>query len=129
MPPVVYGESSGTTALPSSALTIGAPRMSATCSSSSPAPIAPCPASMTGFLPPLSSDAALLSDSACGTTMGGVQALDVCPLTFIGEGDPSEADFSCQSLQHVMCATPRAPSAARQAASTREWACAGPITC
>ena len=36
MPPVVYGLSSGTAALPSSALTIGAPSFSASCSSSSP---------------------------------------------------------------------------------------------
>src|SRR4051794_38937043 len=40
-PAAVYGESSGTTALPSSALTIGAPSVSATCSSSSPAPKRP----------------------------------------------------------------------------------------
>ena len=31
MPPVVYGLSSGTTALPSSGLTIGAPTISASC--------------------------------------------------------------------------------------------------
>ena len=38
MPPVVYGLSSGTAALPSSALMIGAPSISAICSSSSAAP-------------------------------------------------------------------------------------------
>ena len=38
IPPVVYGLSSGTAALPSSALMIGAPSFSATCSSSSVAP-------------------------------------------------------------------------------------------
>ena len=35
MPPVVYGQSSGTTALPSSGLTIGPPTFSASCTSSS----------------------------------------------------------------------------------------------
>src|SRR5439155_16340615 len=42
MPPVVYGLSSGTQALPRSALMIGAPSTSAACSSSSPACRAPC---------------------------------------------------------------------------------------
>src|SRR5271166_6945162 len=84
---------------------------------------------MTVFVPPLSSSAALFSDSTCGMTMGGVHALDVCPVTFICEGAPSDVDFSCQSLQQLMCATPRDPSAARHAASTKEWACSGPLTC
>ena len=40
--------------------------------------------------------------------MGGVHALDVCPLMFPPRGYSSEADLSCQSLQQLMCATPRA---------------------
>ena len=51
--------------------------------------------------------------------MGGFHAFDVWPFTLAAEAFPSEVDFSCQSLQQLMCATPRAPSAARQAASTR----------
>ena len=47
MPPVVYGLSSGTQALPNSGLMIGAARISASCSSSSVAPNAPRPAKMT----------------------------------------------------------------------------------
>ena len=43
IPPVVYGESSGSTALPSSAFITGAPSLSATCSTSLPHPSAPCP--------------------------------------------------------------------------------------
>ena len=58
MPPVVYGLSSGTAALPSSALTIGAPSVSASCSSSSPASSAPRPARMTIFFPRSGSSAA-----------------------------------------------------------------------
>ena len=51
MPPVVYGLSSGTQALPSSALMIGAPSVSANASSSSPASSAPRPARMATFFP------------------------------------------------------------------------------
>ena len=51
MPPVVYGLSSGTAALPSSALTIGAPSRSAIAASSSRAPSAPRPARIATFLP------------------------------------------------------------------------------
>src|ERR1041385_1233027 len=51
IPPVVNGESSGTTALPSSGFTMGAPSRSAARSSSSAAPSAPWPAGMTVFFP------------------------------------------------------------------------------
>ena len=51
IPPVVYGESSGTVALPDSVLTIGAPSVSATASSSSRACSAPAPARIAIFLP------------------------------------------------------------------------------
>ena len=53
IPPVVYGLSSGITALPRSALTIGAPNFSATAITSSAAPSAPCPTSITTLLPVL----------------------------------------------------------------------------
>ena len=77
-------------------MTIGAPRMSATCSSSSVAPRAPWPQRMTVFFPELSRSAALASDSGWGMTIGGVQAIAVCPLTFIC--DWSSSVLSCQSL-------------------------------
>ena len=51
IPPMLYGLSSGTTALPKSALTIGAPNFSATATTSSPAPSAPCPTSITTLFP------------------------------------------------------------------------------
>ena len=48
-----------------------------------------------------------------GRRSAGVQAFDVCPLTFIGDGVLVEVDRSCQSLRQLMCATPRAPTAPR----------------
>jgi hypothetical protein len=50
--------SSGITALPKSALTIGAPNFSANASTSSPDPSAPCPTSKTILLPALMISAA-----------------------------------------------------------------------
>ena len=120
MPPVVYGESSGTTALPSRALTIGAASVSATCSSSSPAPSAPWPARMTVFFPPLSSGRGALERLGLRDDDRRRPGLGRVPLdVHRPRGRSSEDDFSCQSLQQLMCATPRAASAARQAASTR----------
>src|SRR3954454_19869352 len=77
MPPVVYGESSGTQALPSSGLMIGPASTSATFSSSSVAPRAPEPARIAVFLAPLSSAAADSSVSRWGTTIGGRHEIDV----------------------------------------------------
>jgi hypothetical protein len=51
IPPVVYGLTSGITALPKSALTIGAPSFSAPASTSSPASSAPYPTSITILFP------------------------------------------------------------------------------
>ncbi len=97
--------------MPSRALTIGAAERVGDLLELVPGPQRPWPARMTVFFPPLSSAAALLSDSACGTTIGGVHASDVCPLMFAAESASSEVDFSCQSLQQLMCATPLAASA------------------
>ena len=52
-PPRLYGLSSGITDLPKSALTTGALSLSATANTLSPAPIAPCPTSITILVPEL----------------------------------------------------------------------------
>ena len=70
--PVTNGRSSGTTALPSSALAIPAPSRSATSSTSSEAPSAPAPTSMATFLPALRTSAAFLRSSSVGTTRGAL---------------------------------------------------------
>ena len=71
-PPVAKGESSGTTVLPGSVLTIGAPSASATASTSlAGVPRAPTPARMAIFRPALSTSAAACRSSSAGQAGGG----------------------------------------------------------
>ena len=64
--PVVYGLSSGTAALPSNALIIGAPSTSASCSSSAVACSAPRPARIATLFPSFRTCAALSRSSGVG---------------------------------------------------------------
>ena len=79
--PVVNGLSSGTQSLPSCALMIGAPSLSAVSSSSAPAPRAPAPARIATFALPPSVSAARLSSSGSATRAGTWKAVKVCPGT------------------------------------------------
>ncbi len=66
IPPVVYGESSGTVALPDSVLMIGAPSVSATASNCSRACRAPAPARIATFSPAFSTSASRCRSSSLG---------------------------------------------------------------
>ena len=66
IPPVVYGESSGTVAFPDSVLMIGAPRISATASSCSRACRAPAPARIATLSPALSTSASRCRSASAG---------------------------------------------------------------
>ncbi len=70
IPPVVYGESSGTVAFPGSVLTISAPSASATASSSSRACSAPAPARIAILRPSFREPASRWSSSAAGMPGG-----------------------------------------------------------
>ena len=63
IPPRLYGLLSGTTALPSSALTTGAASRSQIASTSSGALRAPCPTNMTTLFPTFRISAAFFKDS------------------------------------------------------------------
>ena len=115
MPPVVSGCVSGTTALPSNALTIGAPSRSALRSSSSRAPSAPAPASIAGRRAALSSSAAWATVSGGGTRTLGVAASDTWWAMLRVEGAARSTDSSCTSVGIARWLTPRFASAARQA--------------
>ncbi len=66
MPPVVYGLSSGRTALPRSALATGAPNASAMAVTSARAPRQPRPTSMATLDPAFRTSAARRSSSGAG---------------------------------------------------------------
>ena len=70
MPPVVYGEPSGSTIFPDSVLITGAARVSASRSSSEPAPRAPIPARIAAFFAWFRIDAAASSSGSLGRTLG-----------------------------------------------------------
>ncbi len=70
MLPVHAGASSGSTALPRSALATPAPSRSAACKTSSAAPIAPAPTSIAIFWPAFSTAAARFKSSSRGITRG-----------------------------------------------------------
>src|ERR1700735_974593 len=73
IPPVVNGLSSGSTALPSSALATGAPRKSASWVTSLRAERAPCPARIATRDPALRTAAAAFTWSDGGADNGGLQ--------------------------------------------------------
>ncbi len=127
MAPVVYGLSSGTAALPSKAFTIGAPKASATCSSSSVACRAPRPARMTTLRPAFSTPAARASSASSGNRALRANAWEVWWGTLRFEWR-RPAVISWTSTGIVRCATPWYVSAVRQARSATFSACVGPIT-
>ena len=104
--PVVNGLSSGTAALPRSGFTIGAPRRSATASSSVAAPRAPRPARMTIFFPALSSCAARNKSLASGSRAPNAHTSEVWCGMFRLECFLSTS-ASCKSTGNVMCETLR----------------------
>ena len=67
--------------MPSCALMIGAPSLSAVSSSSAAAPRAPAPARIATLASPASASAARLSRSGSGTRAGLWKAVEVCPGT------------------------------------------------
>ena len=77
MPPVVKGESSAITALPSKALATGAPSRSATSVTSSRAFRAPCPTRIATFRPLFRTSAAARSWSLGGWLTTGIHEDDV----------------------------------------------------
>ena len=70
MEPVTKGRSSGSAALPRSALATPQPRMSATAITSSIARKVPAPMSMATFVPAFSTSAALRKSASSGTIRG-----------------------------------------------------------
>ncbi len=72
MEPVTQGRSSGSAALPSSALATPAPSFSAIAITSSVACSAPAPTRIATFLPAFSTSAACRRSCCCGTTVGAL---------------------------------------------------------
>ena len=70
--PVTNGRSSASTSLPRSALATPAPSRSATSSTSSAAPRAPCPMRIATFSPSFRISAACSMSRSCGSTRGRV---------------------------------------------------------
>jgi hypothetical protein len=106
MGPVVYGLSSGTLALPSSGLTIGAASRSAASSSASVAASAPPPARIATLRPAFSTSAARWRSPGEGSRALRARTSEVCPATLRGERRVREASISCTSVGMVTCATP-----------------------
>ena len=127
IPPVVYGESSGTVALPDSVLTIGAASVSARASSSSRACSAPAPARIAIFFPSFRKSASRCRSSSRGrpgagsriaAVRGGLAGATCC------HGSAS-ASATWMSLGTVRCATPRRAYAVRTATSSTPGSWAG----
>ena len=104
--PVVYGLSSGTLALPSRGLTIGAARSSAARSSASVAPSAPPPARIATLPPALSTSAARPRSSSDGSRAARARTSEVWPATLRLERSLRVASISCTSVGIVTWATP-----------------------
>ena len=109
IPPVVYGESSGTVPLPDSVLMIGAPSVSATASSCSRACRAPAPARIATFSPAFSTSASRCRSSSRGRPGAASRIGDVAG----GRAGPtsaqgfSPAGATWMSFGTVRWATPR----------------------
>ena len=113
--PVTPGRSSGSAALPRSALATPAPRVSATCSTSSAACMAPAPTSIATFLPSLSTSAARCRSGSYGTTLGLDQPALEWTVLCVSMGGATGSSW--RSLGTITQVTQRSASAMRKARS------------
>ena len=123
--PVSQGRSSGSASRPLSARATPQPRMSATCSTSSAASLAPWPISIATFSPALSTSEARRRSSSRGTTCGRVivPPLKTAPC-IRGGSEYSSSWMSAGTMTHVTlrdaCATRKARSMMWRAAGAEE---------
>ena len=124
--PVTKGRSSGTAALPRSALATPAPSISATSMTSCAAFRAPAPTSIATRSPALSTSAARCSSCSPGTTRGGLYPAAECTLPCEWGGTGTAASI-CRSLGTMTAVTVRSASAIRMARSIRCLICAASV--
>ncbi|TYP78428.1 hypothetical protein BCL69_107310 [Nitrosomonas communis] len=122
IPPVVNGESSGTTALPRKAFMTGAANFSAISSMSSPQSNAPC-RTQSRFCSLHSEPKPRVLSRLMKELERLSSKRQKCAPVFSSSGSSSFKAASCKSIGKLMCATPRSAKASRQAMSVTAVTC------